>query len=189
MTELPPKRPQLTDPEPWHLATDPHTSALTAFEARLERVVHAYHRWKAACFAAVAGETAGDLVGDENFTGNDVAVLNVIRMKERPKSRGEIARLLNRDDISNLQYALRKLLRAGLIEKVDAGARKTAAYRATDRGTAVTEAYAALRRELLTSMTGRGAGEDTALAEAGNLLDLMSGFYDQAAKLAATRSY
>ena len=106
-----------------------------------------------------------------------------ICLKERPKSRVEIARLLNRDDTSNIQYGLRKLLRAGLIEKVDAGARKTATYRATPRGIEVTEAYAVLRKDLLMSMTGRIEDGAEALRAAGDLLDLLSGVYDQAAKL------
>ena len=110
-------------------------------------------------------------------------------MRERPKSRVEIARLLNRDDTSNIQYALRKLLRAQLIEKVDAVARKTATYRTTAKGIEVTEAYADLRNELLIGMTGRLVDDGAALREAGDLLDVMSGFYDQAAKLAATRRY
>jgi predicted MarR family transcription regulator len=185
MTDLPRKSSQLTDPEPWHLARDADAASVTAFEARLERVVHAYHRWKTACLAAVAD---ADVAG-ESFTGNDVAILNVIRMKERPKSRVEVARLLNRDDTSNLQYGLRKLLRAGLVEKVDADARKTATYRATRKGIEVTEAYAELRRDLLISTTAGIEGSADALAAAGNLLDLMAGHYDQAAKLAVTRRY
>lgn len=180
MTDLPTKTSQLDNFEPWHLARDEGEARLTAFESRLERVVHAYHRWKSACLDAVA---------DEKFAGNDVAVLNVIRMRERPKSRVEIARLLNRDDTSNIQYALRKLLRAQLIEKVDAVARKTATYRTTPKGIEVTEAYADLRNELLIGMTGRLDDDGAALREAGDLLDVMSGFYDQAAKLAATRRY
>lgn len=185
MTDLPRKTPQLADPEPWHLAPDAHAAVLTAFEARLERVVHAYHRWKTAGLTAVAGEA----IAAENVTGNDVAVLNIVRMKERAKSRVEIARLLNRDDTSNIQYALRKLLRAGLIEKVDADARKTATYRATPKGIEVTEAYAALRQEILIAMTTRQEDAGEALRAAGDLLDRMCGFYDQAAKLAATRRY
>lgn len=180
MTDLLTKTPKLDVDDPWHLARDEDEARLTAFELRLERVVHAYHRWKSACMAAV---------GDQDFAGDYVAVLNVIRMRERPKSRVEIARVLNRDDTSNIQYALRKLLRAGLIEKVDAVSRKTATYRTTAKGIEVTEAYSDLRNELMIGMTGRLDDDGTALREAGDLLDTMSGFYDQAAKLAATRRY
>lgn len=192
MTDLPNKSDQLTDAEPWHLSRSPHEAVLTAFEARLERVFQAYHRWKTACLAAVIEDAAaegGAEIVDAGFTGNDVAVLNLIRMRERPKSRVEIARLLNRDDTSNMQYALRKLLRAGLIEKVDADARKTATYRATPAGIRVTEAYANLRNDLLIGMTGREDADEDALRDAGNVLDLLSGYYDQSAKLAATRRY
>ena len=71
----------------------------------------------------------------------------------------------------------------------DADARKTATYRATRKGIEVTEAYAELRRDLLISTTAGIEGSADALAAAGNLLDLMAGHYDQAAKLAVTRRY
>jgi predicted MarR family transcription regulator len=168
------------DPDLWHLSRDATEARLTGFEFSLERVVHAFYRWKAACLAAVS---------DAELTGNDVAVLNTIRMKERAKSRTEIARLLNREDVSNIQYALRKLLREGLIEKSDAASRKTATYRATAAGVGVTEAYAEMRRTLLIEMSPHLSGDESPFEEAGALLDLMAGAYDQAAKRAATQRF
>lgn len=168
------------DPDLWHLSRDATEARLTGFEFSLERVVHAFYRWKAACLEAVS---------DAELTGNDVAVLNTIRMKERAKSRTEIARLLNREDVSNIQYALRKLLREGLIEKSDAASRKTATYRVTKAGVRVTEAYAEMRRTLLIEMSPHLTEGEAPFEEAGQLLDLMAGAYDQAAKRAATRRF
>ena len=168
------------DPDLWHLSRDATEARLTGFEFSLERVMHAFYRWKATCLEAVS---------DTGLTGNDVSVLNTIRMKERPKSRTEIARLLNREDISNIQYALRKLLREGLIEKLDAASRKTAAYRATEAGVRVTEAYAEMRRAMLIEMTPHLTDGDRPFEDAGQLLDLMAGAYDQAARRAATQGY
>ncbi|HUT48574.1 MAG TPA: winged helix DNA-binding protein [Alphaproteobacteria bacterium] len=171
---------QSADPDLWHLSRDASEARLTGFEFSLERVMHAFYRWKAACLEAVS---------DAGLTGNDVAVLNTIRMKERAKSRTEIARLLNREDVSNIQYALRKLLREGLIEKCDAASRKTATYRATEAGIGVTEAYAEMRRTVLIAMSPHLAEGESPFEEAGQLLDLMAGAYDQAAKRAATQGY
>lgn len=169
----------------WHLSRDAGEAGLTGIEFALERVMHAFYRWKAACFAAVADAE----LTDAGLTGNDVAVLNVVRMKERPKSRTDIASLLNRDDTSNIQYALRKLLRSGLIEKVDAASRKTAAYRITESGVRVTDAYADLRRDLLIAMADGPWGGDADLEAAGEVLENLAGLYDRAARLAATRRY
>jgi predicted MarR family transcription regulator len=171
---------QAADPDLWHLSRDGTEARLTGFEFSLERVMHAFYRWKAACLAAVS---------DAELTGNDVAVLNTIRMKERPKSRTEIARLLNREDVSNIQYALRKLLREGLIEKSDAASRKTATYRATKSGVRVTEAYTEMRRAMLIEMSPHLTDGASPFEEAGALLDLMAGAYDQAAKRAATQRF
>jgi len=175
-----PTRKQPADPDLWHLSRDATEARLTGFEFSLERVMHAFYRWKAACLEAVS---------DVELTGNDVAVLNTIRMKEREKSRTEIARLLNRDDVSNIQYALRKLLREGLIEKSDAASRKTATYRATETGVRVTEAYAEMRRAVLIGMSPHLTEDASPFEEASALLDLMAGAYDQAAKRAATQRF
>lgn len=164
----------------WHLAREPREIELTEFEFSLERIVQAFYRWKSECLAAVAGGA---------FSGHDTAVLNVIRMKEQPKRLSEIARLLNRGDTSNIQYALRKLLNAGLIEMVEGGARKTATYRVTKAGHDVTEAYARLRRETLIALTGAIGDHAQSFADTGRFLDIMAGMYDQAAGKAAAERY
>ncbi len=104
-----PKQQPATDERPgsWHLARTETERRLSEFEFRLERLAQAYYRWKAACLAAVC---------DVPLTGDDVAVLNVIRMGDEPKRLSEIGQLLNRVDVPNLQYATRKLVKAGLIE-------------------------------------------------------------------------
>ena len=94
-------------PGSWHLARTETERRLSDFEFRLERLAQAYYRWKAACLAAVC---------DVPLTGDDVAVLNVVRMGDEPKRLSEIGQLLNRVDVPNLQYATRKLVKAGLIE-------------------------------------------------------------------------
>ena len=91
------------------------------------------------------------------LTGDDVAVLNVVRMGDEPKRLSEIGQLLNRVDVPNLQYATRKLVRAGLIETEGSSSRKETRYRATATGHSVTEAYAALARRDVAADAG-GAG-------------------------------
>lgn len=167
-------------PGSWHLARTEIERRLSDFEFGLERVAQAYYRWKAACLSAVC---------DVPLTGDDVAVLNVVRMGDEPKRLSEIGQLLNRVDVPNLQYATRKLTRVGLIENDGGSSRKETRYRATEAGRDVTEAYAALRATTLPPMLEALDGW-AAKAEATRLqLDLVSSLYAQAAQIAITRRH
>ena len=177
----PNKQPALAErPGAWHLARTETEQRLSDFEFRLERLAQAYYRWKAACLAAVC---------DVPLTGDDVAVLNVVRMGDEPKRLSEVGQLLNRVDVPNLQYAARKLVRAGLIETEGGSSRKETRYRATATGHSVTEAYAALRAAtlppLLEAVDGWAAKSETASLH----LDLISSLYAQAAQVAITRRH
>jgi predicted MarR family transcription regulator len=167
-------------PGAWHLARTETERRLSDFEFGLERLAQAYYRWKAACLSAVCAVP---------LTGDDVAVLNVVRMGDEPKRLSEIGQLLNRVDVPNLQYAARKLTRAGLIENYGTLSRKEARYRTTEAGRTVTEAYAALRAATLPPMLEAlddwpGKSETTSLQ-----LDLLSSLYAQAAQIAITRRH
>jgi hypothetical protein len=59
-------------------------------------------------------------------------------MGDEPKRLSEIGQLLNRVDVPNLQYATRKLVRAGPIETESSSSRKETRYRATATGRSVT---------------------------------------------------
>ena len=109
-----------------------------------------------------------------------------MRLKDRPKTQSEIARLLNRDDIANVQYSIRKLQQAGLIERAPGGRRKSVAYRVTRRGRRVSEAYASLRAKLLTARLPSLERWDQRIATAQQSLDMMRAVYDQAALVLAT---
>jgi predicted MarR family transcription regulator len=175
------KQPAVTERSgTWHLARTETEWRLSDFEFGLERLTQAYYRWKAACLAAVC---------DVPLTGDDVAVLNVVRMGDEPKRLSEVSQLLNRVDVPNLQYATRKLVRAGLIETDGGSSRKETRYRTTAAGHSVTEAYAALRAAtlppMLDALEGWAAKSETASIH----LDLISSLYAQAAQIAITRRH
>jgi predicted MarR family transcription regulator len=175
-----PKKPSAAVERPgaWHLARTETERRLSDFEFRLERLAQAYYRWKAACVAAVC---------DVPLTGDDVAVLNVIRMGDEPKRLSEVGQLLNRVDVPNLQYATRKLVRAGLIETEGGSSRKDTRYQVTAVGRAVTEAYAELRTATLPPMLDALDGWAAKSETAGVHLDSISSLYTQAAQAAITR--
>jgi predicted MarR family transcription regulator len=159
----------------WHLSTTPTEISLTELEFSLFRSFEAFSRWQSECLATVTGEP---------MSGTDNAILHLVRMRRRPKSIKEIAMLLNRDDMPNLQYAVRKLLNKDLISKEgDRNQRKSARYAITAKGLQVTDDFADIRRTVLIDFS-KHLQED--LNSAARTLELMAGIYDQAARIAAT---
>lgn len=165
----------------WHMSTDNHEVALTEIEFSIFRIFSAFTRWMDDLTSCCQDEA------EQTCSGIDFALLNVVRMHDRPKSISELARLMNRDDMPNIQYSIRKLTKAGFIEKLGTqGNKKGATYRTTERGVVATNLYAKYRRELLIPLTRALSNSDARMEEAANMLTLMSGIYDQAACVAAT---
>jgi predicted MarR family transcription regulator len=163
----------------WHLAQTPNEQVLSHLEIGMERLIHAYYRWKTNCLATL---------GDFGLTGDDITILNIIRMGDEPKKLTEVARILNRADTSNMQYATRKLIKAGLIEKRNEASRKDTTYQATQRGIEVTDSYAAVRRELVTTRLGDAIDDPERLAELRATFDELIQLYEQGTMRASTIS-
>lgn len=171
-----PSESAVADDLTWHLADDALAVRLTQLEYALMRANEAFSRWQSECLAS-----STDLAA----TGAENTLLHVIRMNDRPKSAKELARLTNRQDMPNIQYGLRKLLKAGLIGR-EGSSRTGVTYHITDEGRAVTDRYAEVRRMFLLSLLPRLDNAETALSEAAQTLELMSGIYDAAALSAVT---
>tara|TARA_R110002072_G_scaffold21412_4_gene76042 strand:+ start:695 stop:1276 length:582 start_codon:yes stop_codon:yes gene_type:complete len=161
----------------WHLATNEHEIAITELEHSLIRSYEGFTRWTRECVVASSGF---------NMSTHECAILNIIAMHDRPKSTTEITRLLNRDDKSNIQYSIGKLTSYKLVEKTSTDhRRKGVRYRTTIAGNRVVKRYVSLRKELLIELTETIRSMDGQLAAGSKILDLMSGMYDQAARIAA----
>ncbi len=160
----------------WHLAKNEEELALTDLEFALFRSYEAFGRWQSECLATVTGE---------KMSSTDNAILHIIRMRGRPKGIKEIAMLFNRDDIPNLQYSVRKLLNAGLIKKNETtkGQKRGVRYTISQKGIEVTNAFAEIRRQVLVNFVKRLSSD---MPEATRLLEVLSGIYDQSARIAAT---
>ncbi len=160
----------------WHLAASAVEVDTTELEFALMRTFEGFGRWQSECLASVCELAA---------TGPENALLHIIRMNERPKTIKDLARLTNRDDVPNIQYSLRKLIGAGLVLRRGAG-RSGVTYEVTETGRQVTEDYGALRRRLLIQAVGNVPGFADRLAEATRTLNLLSGIYEEIARVAAT---
>ncbi|MEQ9815168.1 MAG: winged helix DNA-binding protein [Azospirillaceae bacterium] len=168
------------DGDGWHLARDARERMVADLEFSLEHAIQAFYRWKSECLAAVA---------DGRLSGDDTAILNIIRMKDEPKRLSEVARLLNRTDTANIQYAIRKLVKLGLIESEGGRSRKLTRYRVTVRGREVTDAYADMRASLLMPMIGSMDMGAADFERVSHFLDLMASLYSQCTQKAAARGY
>ncbi|MFT5710936.1 MAG: putative MarR family transcription regulator [Halioglobus sp.] len=165
----------------WHLSTSDHEIAITEFEFSIFRIFAAFTRWMDDLTTSCQGS------GDQSLSGIDFSILNVIRMHDRPKGISEVGRLLNRDDVSNIQYSIRKLTKAELIVKVgEKGQKKGVVYTTTETGVNATNRYAKYRREVLLPLTQSISADEAKILELSNILTLLSGVYDQAACVAAT---
>ncbi len=161
----------------WHLGGNDHNNITTEFEWTLLRFHEAFQR-----YCLQIGSTAG--LG--NLTYQELIILNVIRMQDRPKPVTIIARLLNRDDIPNIQYSLRKLTSLDLIEKDKESSSKIHNYAMTSLGREKIDRYAELREALLTTQTSSIDKVDEKMAESARLISLLTGIYDEAGRIAAT---
>ncbi|MFC3227210.1 winged helix DNA-binding protein [Marinibaculum pumilum] len=160
----------------WHLAETPLEVDTTELEFAVMRTFESFGRWQSECLAGSAEFAAS---GPEN------ALLHVIRMNDRPKSVKELARLMNRDDVPNIQYSLRKLIGAGLVER-QGSARVGVTYSVTPRGAEVTRKYAAIRRALLIAALENVPDFAARMQDATRTLNLLAGIYEEVSRTAAT---
>jgi len=163
----------------WHLARTNHEAISTEFEWSILRFQQAFERWIT---------QLADITGLSDLSYIEIIIMHVIRMQDRPKTASSIARQLNRDDIPNIQYCLRKLVKMEFCRKVNEAGSKTSAFEVTERGKVLTDRYAEVRKEILTEQSKNIDRVDEKLSEAIKLISLMTGLYDEAGRISASYS-
>lgn len=166
-----------TEPERYMTANG-DASALTRLELAMIRSVEAFGRW---CFflnKSVSNTTLGP---------QDVWLLHSIRMRGGGKNLSELLFFLNRNDVSTLQYSLKKLEQSGLVERTAGNSRREAGYRLTELGQKVTEDYSALREDFLVSLVSDVTNFGPALESAAAALERLTGIYDQSTQAVLDR--
>lgn len=158
-----------------HLASDPHEFAVTQFEQGLICAAEAFYRF----YGALLGREGRE----RGISGADNVILQQIMAASRPLAVGDIARFANRDDLANIQYSLKKLMRANLIEKAGKTSARETSYRPTDLARRWTQEFVRLRRDLFTGPSARVAGFDEDLKAAAQLLNTIAGFYDHGTRV------
>lgn len=172
MAQLDPER--FSSSQEWHLARSKAETELTNFELALMFAYAAFERYVVQTCRLVGGPELGF---------NEAVILHVVRMHDRPKDAATVARLLNRDDLPNVQYALRKLLSFGLIERVKVG--QTAVFQPTEIGLEWTDRYAALRRQVLSEIFANNSYAGDSTASLARAISVKAGLFDAAARASA----
>lgn len=163
----------------WPLGKDPHDVSTTEFEWAVMRFFSAFER---SCLQLSI------TAGSSDLSFQELVLLHVVGMQHHAQTSHSVARQLNRDDVQNLQYALRKLEKRGLISKSLGDRSKTAHYSITPEGRESVGLYAKIRAQLLTGRTELVSEIDEKLKEATQLLSVLTGIYDDVARVAATYS-
>lgn len=160
----------------WHLAQTPLEAAATELEWALIRWSEAFERYQREVLSRLR---------QAHLSSQEVLILHTIRMQDRPKSASMLANLLNRDDIQNIQYSLRKLVAEKLVKKVKDGAGKSYNLTVTEKGRQFTEEMAELRRQFLIQPLGDVGNNEVRLLEAAKMVSLMTALYNEGGWLSA----
>ena len=146
---------------------------LSEFEFGLIVSGNAFERWVARAMAAA---------GHPELSTLDTLILHTVRHRGRPKRLADICLTLNIEDTHTVAYAIKKLVRSGLVESTRAGKEKM--VEATEAGVETCDRYRKIRERLLLSALSEMGIEGEQLSRLSGLLRLMSGQYDQAARAA-----
>jgi predicted MarR family transcription regulator len=158
-----------------HLA-DGGAPSLSEFEFGLIISGNAFNRWIVRCMAAA---------GYPDFGPLDVLVLHTVNHRARDKRLADICFVLNIEDTHLVNYALKKLVKAGLVEAEKRG--KETLYRTTAEGAAACKRYREVREPcLVETMKALGQFDEKDIAAVARVLRGLSGLYDQAARAATS---
>ncbi len=136
---------------------------------------NAFSRWMTRCMAAA---------GNGDMTPLEILVLHNLNHRDRDKRLTDIGFLLNIEDSHTVNYALKKLLKMGLIESEKRG--KEVFYRPSEAGISLCEDYRTVRDRCFVEGLSRldMTGDD--MRDIASSLRLLSGQYDQASRAAAS---
>ena len=112
----------------------------------------------------------------------DVQVMHLVNHPDRRRRLSELCFLLNMDDSHTVNYALKKLVRQGLLDGEKRG--KEIHYGVTAEGQAACARYREVREACLIDSLSALGYDNAEIGQVAQLLRALSGLYDQAARSA-----
>lgn len=156
-----------------HLAAGP-LPELSELEFGMTIAGNAFARWTVRAMAAA---------GFPDLSPLEVQVLHSVHHRKRAKTLADICLVLNIEDTYTVNYAIKKLARAGLVTLGKQGKEKTVAT--SPEGARACVRYCEVREQLLLQTVSALGIDPEQISRMAALLRLMSGHYDQAARAAA----
>ncbi len=158
-----------------HLVAE-DAAELSEFEYGLFVANNAFNRWMTRCMAAA---------GAPKLAALEVMVMHTVNHRDRPKRLADICFTLNVEETHLVNYALKKLVKAGWVSAAKRG--KEAHYEASKEGRALCQRYREARETcLIETVAALGAVENEEVGRAASVLRALSGLYDQAARAATS---
>ena len=136
---------------------------------------NAFSRWMTRCMSAA---------GNTDLTPLEILVLHNVNHRGKDKRLTDICFLLNIEDTHTVNYALKKLVKMGLIAPEKRG--KEVFYSTSDTGQQLCEAYRTVRNRCLIDGMSKLDLTGDELREIASSLRSLSGQYDQASRAAAS---
>ena len=157
-----------------HLASE-DSWPLSELEYGLIISYNAFSRWMIRCMQGA---------GHADFSPLDVLVLHNVNHRDRQKKLVDICFVLHIEDQHTVNYSLKKLVKAGLVERQKHG--KEIYYSTSEEGKEACQQYRDVREKCLTSGYRNLDRDGEEVSQAAALLRLMSGLYDQASRAASS---
>jgi predicted MarR family transcription regulator len=148
---------------------------LSELEYGLIIAYNGFRRWTSKCMVAS---------GNPDLSELEILVLHNINHRARQKKLADISFLLNIEDLHTVNYALKKLLKAGLIKGEKRG--KELFYSTTDLGFDLCDRYREVREQCLLDSLKHIEDNPEQLSQVAAVLRAMSGQYDQASRAASS---
>lgn len=148
---------------------------VSEFEYGLIIAYNGFTRWMQRCMSAA---------GMPELSPLEILVLHNTNHRDREKRLSDICFLLNIEDTHTVNYALRKLLKLGLLDSEKRG--KEVFYTTSDEGRALCGLYRTIREQCLLEVVPRAGVDGKELREVAAALRALSGLYDQASRAAAS---
>lgn len=145
---------------------------LSEFEFGLIVAYNGFSRWVNRCMAASGYPTLSTL---------EILVLHNINHRDRSKRLSDICFMLNIEDAHTVNYAIKKLVKQGLVVGEKSG--KEMLYSTTTEGVDLCNKYRDTREQCLIESLNTDGAE---LSEIAATLRTLSGIYDQAARAASS---
>jgi predicted MarR family transcription regulator len=128
------------------------------------------------------------ITGDTNMSAQECVILHAIRLGERPKSITDIQHFSNRRDVANIQYSIRKLTKAGLVQKAKRDAGRGTFYELTKYGLKITDIYVNARARMMSEFLSERGSFLKDAETATRLMMMLTGIYDHLSRTDVLRS-